>query len=134
MTRRRPSLALASAMRRSSSASGRLRYRSGRDCRSEMCSFSYAVIIGSSVDIIGPVRDSKSLRPACELVKLFASEGYEKAKLPALHGARPGAWRNFNYISTVGVPLRSASGVHDHLVERIPFDRVAPRRSDQTVD
>src|ERR1043165_7337897 len=47
MTSRLPSALRAAVMRASISSSDSPRYRSGRGCRSERCSFSYAVRTGS---------------------------------------------------------------------------------------
>src|SRR4029077_6247531 len=49
MITRLPSFARAAAMRASISSSDSPRYRSGRGWRSEMCSFSYAVMTGNII-------------------------------------------------------------------------------------
>src|SRR5580765_1304016 len=97
MTSRLPSVLRAAVIRASISPSDSPRYRSGRGCRSERCSFSYAVKTGSIVlmrpnlnyiDVYLDVRDD--VIEGVALDRLAPGGANQAGNLAGRHGLRHG--------------------------------------------
>src|SRR5712672_2624557 len=120
MTSRRPSFAFAAAMRASISSSESPTYASGSGWRSEMCSFSYSVRSGISVDMV-----------YCKYIWSQRTQA-----LPRRHEGRINQYLKELRVLRVlrGLRRNLDAGVSDDVVERVALEWRASCRGNQALD